>query len=57
MYTDDTVVYTHVKTAAKLTAALEMITHWLDQSCLSINVNKTRCMFSLFIPIFSSKVK
>ena len=49
MYADDTVVYTHAKTAelaaAKLTIALERITHWLDQSCLSLNVNKTKGMF------------
>ena len=46
----DTVVYTHAKTAelaaAKLTIALVRITHWLDQSCLSLNVNKTKGMFS-----------
>ena len=36
MYADDTIVYTHAKTAelaaAKLTIPLERITHWLDQS-------------------------
>ena len=49
MYADDTVVYTHAKTAelaaAKLMIALERITHWLDQSCLNINVNKTKGTF------------
>ena len=30
--------------AAKLTIALERITHRLDQSCLSLNVNKTKGM-------------
>ncbi len=35
MYADDTVVYTHAKTA-ELAAALENISHWLDQSCLSL---------------------
>lgn len=49
MYADDTVVYTHAKTAelaaAKLTAALDRIQHWLDQSCLSLNVSKTKGMF------------
>ena len=48
MYADDTVVYTHAKTAelaaAKLTTGLERINHCLDQSCLSINVNKTKVM-------------
>ena len=49
MYVDDTVVYTHAKTAelaaAKLTTALKWITHWLHQSCLSLNVKKTKSMF------------
>ena len=49
MYADDTIVYTHAKTtelaAAKLTITLERVMHWLDQSCLSLNVNKTKGMF------------
>ena len=49
MCADDTVVYTHAETAvlaaAKLTIALERITHWPDQSCLSLNVNKTEAVF------------
>lgn len=43
---DDTVVYTHAKidelAGAKLTIALARITHWLDRSCLSLNVNITK---------------
>ncbi len=49
MYADDTVLYTHAKTAElaakKLTAAMERITEWLDQSCLSLNISKTKGMF------------
>ena len=64
MYADDTVVYTHAKTAAMLTIALERNPHWLDQSCLSLIVNKKKGMFFFFKPwynlmmlIFILKVK
>ncbi len=49
MYADDTVLYTHAKTAElaarKLTVVMERITEWLDQSCLSLNISKTKGMF------------
>lgn len=49
MYADDTVVWTYAATAAlaavKLTAALESITKWLEESGLSLNVSKTKAMF------------
>lgn len=49
MYAGDTVVYTHANTAeltaAKLTVVLGRLTHWLDQSCLSLSGNKTKGMF------------
>ncbi len=46
MYADDTVLYTHAKTAElaarNLTVAMERITEWLDQSCLSLNISKKK---------------
>lgn len=47
MYANDTVLYTYAKAtepaAGKLTIAMERIT--IDQSCLSLNVRKTKWMF------------
>lgn len=44
MYANDTVLYTYAKAtepaAGKLTIAMERIT--IDQSCLSLNVRKTK---------------
>jgi len=42
-------IHTHAKTseiaADKLTHLLARITHWLNQSCLSLNVNKNKGIF------------
>jgi len=49
MYADDTVIFTHGKTATevaiKLTDVLVKVTSWLNQCCLQLNVSKTVCMF------------
>ena len=49
LYADDTVLYTHAKSAqqaaTKLTNALVGVAEWLDQSCLTLNVSKTKGMF------------
>lgn len=45
MYTNDTVVYTHAKKAELTTIVMERITQQLDQSCLSLNVDKTNFFF------------
>lgn len=49
MYADDTVIFTHGKTAAevaiKLTDVLVKVTSWLNHCCLQLNVSKTVCMF------------
>uniref|UniRef100_A0A8C1JD21 Reverse transcriptase domain-containing protein n=1 Tax=Cyprinus carpio TaxID=7962 RepID=A0A8C1JD21_CYPCA len=49
MYADDTVIFTYAKTAEsaaeKLKAATEKITQWLEQSCLSLNISKTKGFF------------
>lgn len=49
LYADDTVLYTHATTAqlaaGRLTKAMEGVTEWLDQSCLTLNVSKTKGMF------------
>lgn len=51
MYADDTVIFTYVKTAEsaaeKLKDATEKITQWLEQSCLSLNISKTKGFFFL----------
>ncbi|XDV34363.1 hypothetical protein PO909_004527, partial [Leuciscus waleckii] len=45
MYADDTVIFTHGKTAAevaiKLTDELVKVTSWLNHCCLQLNVSKT----------------
>ena len=49
MYADDTVVFTHGKTAeeaaTKVTDVLENITSWLNNNCLQPNISKTVFMF------------
>ncbi len=49
MYADDTVIFTHARTtelaAEKLSVAMERITQWLEQSCLTLNTGKTKGMF------------
>ena len=49
LYADDTVLYTHAKSAQlaaeKLASALDGVVEWLDQSCLTLNVSKTKGMF------------
>uniref|UniRef100_A0AAR2J957 Reverse transcriptase domain-containing protein n=1 Tax=Pygocentrus nattereri TaxID=42514 RepID=A0AAR2J957_PYGNA len=49
MYADDTVLYVHAKNkqqaASELTAAMVLISDWLSNSCLYLNINKTVCMF------------
>ena len=50
MYADDTVILAHgrdrCEVAAKLTAAMAKIATWLSDSCLTLNVSKTACMYS-----------
>ena len=49
MYADDTVLYTHGKNvtevAVKLTKAMNKVSDWLYNSCLTLNVEKTVTMF------------
>jgi len=49
MYADDTIIFTQARTAEltaeKLKAAMERNTQWLEQSCLSLNIGKTKGMF------------
>ena len=49
LYADDTLLYTHASTAQlaaeKLASALDGVVEWLDQSCLTLNVSKTKGMF------------
>lgn len=49
MYADDTVIFTHGKTAEevamKLTDVMLKVTSWLNQCCLQLNVSKTVYMF------------
>lgn len=49
LYADDTVLYTHAtsaqQAAIKLTNALVGVAEWLDQSCLTLNIGKTKGMF------------
>ena len=48
MYADDAVIYAHGTTATavskKLTEYLEAVANWLDNSCLTLNVDKTVSM-------------
>ena len=50
LYADDTVLYTRAKLAQleaeKLASALNGVVEWLDQSCFTVNVSKTKGMFS-----------
>lgn len=49
MYADDTVIYTHgrnvTEVANKLSLALDKIAQWLQNSCLTLNTNKTVTMY------------
>uniref|UniRef100_A0A8C6TXT2 Reverse transcriptase domain-containing protein n=1 Tax=Neogobius melanostomus TaxID=47308 RepID=A0A8C6TXT2_9GOBI len=49
MYADDTVIYTdgkdHEQVATKLSKAMDKISIWLNDSCLTLNVSKTATMF------------
>lgn len=49
MYVDDTVIFTHGKTAKEVAIKLTEIklkdSTWLNQCCLQLNVAKTFCMF------------
>lgn len=49
LYADDTVLYTYAKSAqqaaTKLSNALVGVAEWLDQSCLTLNIGKTKGMF------------
>ena len=49
MYADDTVVYTHGKdaeqVASKLSSTLHKVAQWLNDSCLTLNTNKTVTMY------------
>ncbi len=58
MYADDTVIFTHARTAElaaeKLNVAMERITQWLEQSCLTLNTGKTKRMFFSKIKACSS---
>ncbi len=59
MYADNTVIFTHAKTAElaaeKLNVATERITQWLEQSCLTLNTSKTKEMFFSKMNVCSSK--
>lgn len=57
-YVDDSVMYTHANiqckrelVAAMLKTALGKLTHWLNQSCLSLNVSKTRGHVAAVFPL------
>lgn len=49
MYADDTLLFTHGKNitevAMRLTGELKKITAWLQNSCLTLNVEKTAVMY------------
>ncbi len=49
MYADDTVIYVHDKTkeqvAHKLSIAMTKILDWFTQCCLTLNVQKSACMY------------
>lgn len=49
MYADDTVIFTHARSkehaAAKLTASMSKVSDWLANSCLTLNLSKTVCMY------------
>ena len=49
MYADDTVLFTHGKdpeqVATKLTLTMQKVTKWLNNSCLTLNTEKTITMF------------
>ena len=49
LYADDTVLYAHAKNsemaAEKLTNAMQGVAQWLEQSCLTLNISKTKGMF------------
>ncbi len=49
MYTDDTVILAHgrdrCEVAAKLTVATAKVSTWLSESCLTLNISKTACMY------------
>jgi len=49
MYADDTVLYTHgrsaIEVAKKLTNVMSKVSDWLYDSCLTLNVRKTVTMF------------
>lgn len=49
MYADDTVLYTHGRSATdvaeKLSSVMSKVNHWLHDSCLTLNVEKTVTMF------------
>lgn len=49
LYADDTVLYVHGKNALiaaeKLTHAMQGVVQWLEQSCLTLNISKTKGMF------------
>lgn len=49
MYADDTVLYTHGRSATdvakKLSSVMSKVSHWLHDSCLTLNVEKTVTMF------------
>ncbi len=59
MYADDTVIFTHARTAElaaeKLNVAMERIAQWLDKSCLTLNTGKTKGMFFSKMKACSSK--
>lgn len=49
MYADDTVIYVHgvnkEEAAKKLSITMQQVSKWLYNSCLHLNVKKTKCMF------------
>jgi len=49
MYADDTVIYTHGKSAIQvaktLTKAMQKVALWLHNSCLTLNLEKTVTVF------------
>ncbi len=58
MYADVTVIFTHARTtelaAEKLNVAMERITQWFEQSCLTLNTGKTKGMFFSKMKVCSS---
>lgn len=49
LYADDTVIHTHGKSATEvaktLTKAIQKVALWLQNSCLTLNFEKTAAMF------------